>query len=71
MGKKGRKRSRRVVRSLFRWLQGNDVVAKLYLSFAFILALTGVLTGFIFIALYEKNYVRSYTKLLTKQGKII
>lgn len=71
MGKKGKKRSRRAVRSLFRWLQGNDVVVKLYTSFAFILALTGVLTGFIFIALYEKNYVRSYTKLLTKQGKII
>lgn len=61
----------RVGRSLFRRLQGNDVVVKMYTSFAFVLALTGVLTGFIFMALYQKNYIRSYTNLLTKQGKII
>jgi len=68
MRKKGKMRAGR---TLFRRLQGNDVVVKMYTSFAFVLALTGILTGFIFMALYQKNYVRSYTKLLTKQGKII
>ena len=68
MEKKAKKRKRH---SPFRWIQENDVVVKIYTSFAFVLALIGVLTGIIFISLYEKNYIRSYTKLLTRQGKII
>ena len=35
------------------------------------MALTGVLIGLIFMMLYQKNYIRSYTRLLTRQGKII
>ena len=68
MEKKAKKRKRH---SPFRWIQENDVVVKIYTSFAFVLALIGVLTGLIFISLYQKNYIRSYTKLLTRQGKII
>ena len=67
--KKKRKRKGRIV--LWRFIQRNDVVLKIYTSFAFVLALTGVLIGMIFMNLYQKNYIRSYTELLTKQGKII
>lgn len=67
--RKKRKRKKRVI--LWRMIQRNDVVLKIYTSFAFVLALTGVLIGMIFMNLYQKNYIRSYTKLLTKQGKII
>lgn len=67
--RKRRKRKKRVI--LWRMIQRNDVVLKIYTSFAFVLALTGVLIGMIFMNLYQKNYIRSYTKLLTKQGKII
>ena len=67
--KKKRKRKGRMV--LWRFIQRNDVVLKIYTSFAFVLALTGVLIGMIFMNLYQKNYIRSYTQLLTKQGKII
>lgn len=65
------KKSKKNRVSLWRYIQGNDVVLRIFTSFAFVLALTGVLIGYIFMALYEKNYVRSYTKLLTRQGKII
>lgn len=68
--KRFHKRKRRKL-VLWRFLQRNDVVLRIYTSFAFVLALTGVLTGMIFSILYQQNYIRSYTKLLTKQGKII
>lgn len=72
MGKKaGKKAEKRQRRSLLRWLQENDVVVKMYMAFAFVLILIAVLTGLIFMILYQKNYIRSYTKLLTRQGKII
>ena len=64
-----KKRKGRIV--LWRFIQRNDVVLRIYTSFAFVLALTGILIGLIFISLYQKNYIRSYTKLLTRQGKII
>lgn len=54
-----------------RYIQKNDVVLRIYTSFAFLLTLTGVLIGVIFMMLYEKNYIRSYTQLLTSQGKAI
>lgn len=66
--RKGKKK-RRI--SLWCYLQRNDVVLRIFTSFAFVLALTGILIGYIFIALYQSNYVDSYTKLLTRQGKII
>lgn len=56
---------------IWRFIQRNDVVLKIYTSFAFVLAFTGVLIGLIFMMLYQKNYIRSYTQLLTRQGKII
>lgn len=62
-----KKRKGRIV--LWRFIQRNDVVLRIYTSFAFVLALTGVLIGLIFMSLYQKNYIRSYTKLLTRQGK--
>lgn len=65
------KRTKKKPYKLFRHIQQNDVVLRIYTSFAFVLALTGVLTGIIFMQLYQKNYVESYTKLLTRQGKII
>lgn len=49
----------------------NDIVIQIYLSFVIILTLTLILTGFIFVYLYQRNYIRSYTSLLTKQGKKI
>ena len=52
-------------------IKGNDISIRIYVSFAFVLIFTGLLTGAIFINLYQKNYVRSYTELLTKQGKMI
>lgn len=57
--------------SFVRLVRQNDVVLKIYASFAFILILSGILTSFIFLNLYQRNYIRSYTKLLTNQGKII
>ncbi len=64
-----RKRGKRFL--LLRYIQKNDVVLRIYTSFAFLLTLTGVLIGIIFIMLYEKNYVHSYVRLLTSQGKAI
>lgn len=52
-------------------ISANDIALRIYISFAVVLALTGVLTGTIFMQLYQKNYIRSYTSLLTKQGKSI
>lgn len=56
---------------LLRYLQKNDVVLRIYTSFALLLTLTGVLIGVIFMMLYEKNYVQSYVRLLSSQGKAI
>ena len=64
-----RKRGKRFL--LLRYIQKNDVVLRIYTSFAFLLTLTGVLIGIIFMMLYEKNYVHSYVRLLTSQGKAI
>ena len=80
MGKKRKKRAVKNYRDAeqkevkfapLRWIQKNDVVVKLYISFAFVLVFICILTGLIFMYLYQKNYIRSYTKLLTRQGKII
>lgn len=49
----------------------NDIAFKIYLCFTFVLVLTGLLTGIIFIRLYRQNYLHSYTELLTKQGRTI
>lgn len=57
--------------SIFVMIRNNDIVMKIYLSFTFVLVLTGLLTGVIFIRLYRQNYLRSYTELLTKQGHTI
>lgn len=56
---------------LWNHLRRNDVLLKIYISFAVVLSLMGVVTGLIFLQLYRQNYIRSYTELLTKQGKII
>ena len=66
-----KKEKKSPVKRIWRMVQRNDVVLRIYTSFAFILVLTGILTGMIFNQLYRTNYIRSYTKLLTRQGKII
>ena len=47
----------------------NDISVRIYLSFVVVLAVSLLLTGAIFNYLYQRNYTRSYTELLTKQGK--
>lgn len=69
--KRRRDSFRRRIKRMGRTLQRNDVVLRIYVSFAFILAFTGILIGLIFVTLYEKSYIGSYTELLTRQGKII
>lgn len=59
---------KRRILDLFR---NNDIIFKMYMSFAFVLALTGILTGLIFIHLYERNYIASYQEILMKQGEKI
>lgn len=54
-----------------RFVRQNDISLRIYLSFVFILIVTVVLIGTIFIHMYRNNYTRSYTTLLTKQGKKI
>ena len=49
----------------------NDISVRIYLSFVVVLAVSLLLTGAIFNYLYQRNYTRSYTELLTKQGKKI
>lgn len=68
---KRKKRTGKRRKAFWRYIQRNDVVLKIYTSFAVLLTLTGVLIGLIFMMLYQKNYVRSYTNLLTKQGRSI
>lgn len=55
----------------YHFLRQHDVSLRIYSSFALVLIVMLVLTGLIFIRLYQKNYVASYTELLTKQGKKI
>jgi len=59
------------VKGIFFMIINNDVIMKIYLCFTFVLVLTGLLTGTIFIRLYRHNYLRSYTELLTQQGHTI
>lgn len=54
-----------------RTFRGNDIIMRIYLSFAFVLALTAVLIGVIFMELYQNNYLDAYTKTLNRQSKII
>ena len=49
----------------------NDISVRIYLSFVVVLAVSLLLTGAIFNYLYQRNYTRFYTELLTKQGKKI
>ena len=62
---------KKIFKKLIGKIKENDISLRIYLSFAFILVFTSILTGAIFIKIYEKNYIRSYTSLLTKQGKTI
>lgn len=59
------------IKSIWFTIVNNDIIMKIYLCFTFVLVLTGLLTGIIFIRLYRQNYLRSYTELLTKQGRTI
>ena len=49
----------------------NDIVIRIYLSFIVVLAVTVALIGIIFMRLYETNYMRSYTKTLSRQCSVI
>lgn len=68
---KKRKRHSFLYRKWDRFLYKNDISLRIYLSFVFILMVAVVLLGTVFIHLYQENYTRSYTILLTKQGKRI
>lgn len=59
------------MKKLLRVFQGKDIILRIYLSFAFILALAAALIGIIFLQLYQKNYLNSYTDTLTQQSQII
>lgn len=63
--------SKSQIKSMWLAIVNNDIIMKIYLCFTFVLVLTGLLTGIIFIRLYRQNYLRSYTYLLTKQGHTI
>lgn len=71
MAKTGKRKRKREKHILLNYIRRNDVVLRIYSSFALVLGLTGVLTGLIFMRLYEKNYIRSYTTLLSNQGELI
>lgn len=71
MMQKQRRKRRKGWLVWWRYIQRKDVILKIYTSFAFVLALTGVLICLIFMQLYQRNYIRSYTQLLTRQGRII
>lgn len=68
--KKRRKtgKSRRQPLALFR---GNDIIFKIYVSFAVLLALMAVLIGVIFSQMYQNNYMKSYIAKLGQQSKSI
>ncbi|MCD7824372.1 MAG: HAMP domain-containing histidine kinase [Clostridiaceae bacterium] len=56
---------------VLRFIQKNDVIIRIYLSFAFVLTLMGIIVGFVFMHLYEQNYIHFYKELLIDQGQII
>ncbi len=60
-----------IAKKFVKKLRGNDIAVKIYVSFAVVLLLTGILTGAIFMKLYRQNYLQSYSSLLIKQGKTI
>ncbi len=59
------------MKKILQTFRGNDIILRIYLSFAFVLALTAVLIGVIFMELYQNNYLDAYTKTLNRQSKII
>ncbi len=59
------------MKKFLRIFRGKDIILRIYFSFAFVLALTAVLIGVIFMELYQTNYLDSYTKTLNRQSKII
>lgn len=59
------------MKRILRTFRGNDIILRIYLSFAFVLALAAVLIGVIFLELYEKNYLNSYTATLNRKSKVI
>lgn len=59
------------MKRILRIFRGNDIILSIYLSFVFLLALTVVLIGVIFLHLYERNYLDSYTETLTGQSRVI
>lgn len=59
------------MKKILQTFRGNDIILRIYLSFAFVLAVTAVLIGVIFMELYQTNYLDSYTKTLNRQSKII
>lgn len=59
------------IKKIWMFIIKSDIVVKIYLSFTFVLVLTSLLTGVIFIRLYRQNYIRSYSELLAKQGRRI
>lgn len=64
-------KKKKKTKGILRYFQQRDIIIRIYFAFAFVLALTGGLTGTIFINAYRTNYVSSYTKLLSEQGKNI
>lgn len=52
-------------------LRKNDIALRIYLSFAIVLTLLAVVTGVIFLELYQRNYLNSYTATLHRQSKVI
>lgn len=59
------------MKRFFRTFRGNDIILRIFFSFAFVLALAAVLIGVIFLELYQKNYLNSYTATLNRQSRII
>ena len=59
------------IKKVWQFIIKSDIVVKIYLSFTFVLVLTSLLTGIIFIRLYRQNYIRSHSELLAKQGRRI
>ncbi len=66
MGKSRKKRKQQG-----RIFQGNDIIIRIYLSFAVILVLTAILIGVIFLRLYQNNYMESHINKLEKQASAI
>lgn len=60
-----------VMKRLICMFRRNDIVIRIYLSFIVVLAVTVALIGIIFMRLYETNYMRSYTKTLSRQCSVI